>query len=502
MVFNTDFYGIHLQFNIILGVLSLFFFLITSSLLIAKGAKHAIYYVISWSSLFISGIIYQLIDIGVLPILSFSESFLLAGCILNIIFLSFGQGVKIKEVLNHQVKQSKLMEKIAISAKKINSCKSLEKLKSESESLLGQLFHSNMSNSLSLNSCYLTRQKKEEESLSIEDCFKKDKDYIHIINERQNNMSLGFFHFRKEMVSQGNLNQEDIAFILDNFSNSIVNCLMNIEANKEKEEKQKLLSEIKATQFVQENLIPQSTLHSQGSLNILGHFLPLEVCGGDWWSFFPLSTEEVLILVGDVKGHGISSAFITAIVKGYCDALYNRKIPSLDKLLLELNTVVGNSSSGEISMTMAAVKINTEKNTIQFANAGHNFPLIYRKNSQRVKQMPLSGSRLGTKNSKPADLSYKTKTDYFYPGDTLILFTDGVTEWSNESGEELGTTRLKKLIENQCQQDYNIQEKLDNIFKQIKSFSGFNSSMDDTTFIIIEYSKIPSLLDNKQLKVS
>ena len=89
----------------------------------------------------------------------------------------------------------------------------------------------------------------------------------------------------------------------------------------EAKQKATLEKELEVARVIQESLLPPSTLIDARCLRLRGFFRSASICGGDWWSYAELPGGKVLVVIGDVTGHGVSSAMITAAAKSCCDTL-------------------------------------------------------------------------------------------------------------------------------------------------------------------------------------
>src|SRR5205085_8451616 len=80
-----------------------------------------------------------------------------------------------------------------------------------------------------------------------------------------------------------------------------------------------LEKELELARTIQETLVPTADLIERGPIKVAGHFQPATQCGGDWWAVHDLPGDKVLIIIGDVTGHGVPAAMITAAAKAACD---------------------------------------------------------------------------------------------------------------------------------------------------------------------------------------
>ena len=138
-------------------------------------------------------------------------------------------------------------------------------------------------------------------------------------------------------------------------------------------------------------------------------------------------------MIGDVTGHGVPSAMITAAAKASCDVaryVHNDDV-TVTTLLEIMNHAIFESAQRRFVMTCFASIIDTKTRTITYANAGHNFPYLFRPGEGKGEfgSLMIRGNRLGDdRNSK-----YEAKTTELAIGDVLVWYTDGIVECENEA---------------------------------------------------------------------
>ncbi len=267
------------------------------------------------------------------------------------------------------------------------------------------------------------------------------------------------------------------------------NNILSIRLEKEQE---RLKTELQAAKIVTDCLLPKiGEVIQYGSFEIQGFSKSATECGGDWWGYFPISPTRILMLIGDVTGHGVPSALVTAVVKGYCDSFYQRNEVSPKKIIEELNVLVKNSSDGSRLMTMFAAFIDMDKREINFCNAGHNFPYVIIHDSiegkPKVNTLKSRGARLGFYDWKEAreHNAFKEESIALNHGDDLLFFyTDGLTEGENSQGEALGERRVRKLLQ-ELGANVSPTDVVRKMEKLVFDFMEVNPQADDITFFAI-----------------
>lgn len=255
-----------------------------------------------------------------------------------------------------------------------------------------------------------------------------------------------------------------------------------IQLIKDEKEQQRMANELETTKIVQKSFIPKAHNLRFGHFEISAFFQSASECGGDWWHFYPLSNNRILLMLGDVTGHGTPSAMLTAAVKGYCDSLYSRNITEPSLLLEELDVIVRAIGGEERLMTMFCAILDPIQQKLIYANAAQNFPFILSQGSPPVTLLG-NGKRLGHVSSPfaPGISPYKVHIVDFKVDQILFLYSDGLTEAKNATRQDYSERRLIKRLKGLETGDTNT------IITAIKSdLSTFSQGIpfeDDVTFV-------------------
>jgi serine phosphatase RsbU (regulator of sigma subunit) len=248
-------------------------------------------------------------------------------------------------------------------------------------------------------------------------------------------------------------------------------------------EKAKIEQELEVAKAIQETLVPPADPVDKGTFKFAGYYQPAAQTGGDWWSWHDLTGGKVLVVIGDVTGHGVPSAMITAAAKAACDvarALHNDDV-AVTKLLEIMNLAIFESAKRNFVMTCFASVIDTRRRTITYANAGHNFPYLFRAAEDRKGEfgsLMIRGNRLGDLRES----TYESKTTELVPGDILVWYTDGIVECENAQGEEYGEKRFRSSVRRAAALDAG--EMRDAIVGDAMGFFGDTMRKDDISMVI------------------
>ncbi|KAB8033710.1 SpoIIE family protein phosphatase [Fluviispira multicolorata] len=215
-------------------------------------------------------------------------------------------------------------------------------------------------------------------------------------------------------------------------------------------------------------------------------------CGGDWYGVYEVSPDKILVLFGDVTGHGTPAALITAVTRGAADiikqniALGNMEVnENLPALVLQfINECIFETGRSMYFMTMVAALIDFNSQQIIASSAGHTPPALISMNSDlpEVKYIyPKVGSRLGyEKGSK-----YETQSFSFLPGQQIVFYTDGIIEGENSAAKEYGMKKFKQSIQNHCTN--NAEDFINNIINDAYSFFEGIPQKDDIAVLVIRF---------------
>lgn len=197
--------------------------------------------------------------------------------------------------------------------------------------------------------------------------------------------------------------------------------------------------DLETAQKIQDGLLPDVNPKCK-SYEIASAYLPMVLIGGDFYGYQMKEDEHIGVLVADVSGHGISAALIASMLKvAYTSQAHNAEKPA--SLLEQMNQSLSNQLNNEF-ITAAYYHFNFKNHLLTYASAGHPPLIVYNRNTDEVREIMLKGIPIGVFEEtkfKKTELAVKK-------GDRLILYTDGIWDVINNSGENFGKQRLINLI--------------------------------------------------------
>lgn len=228
---------------------------------------------------------------------------------------------------------------------------------------------------------------------------------------------------------------------------------------------------------VQHCLIPATLPQFAGYESLVFNRMAADV-GGDYADMFDLPDNRRLIVIGDVTGHGVSSAILTAMVKASVFRFAVRDT-DLQTMLRKLSEMIFELLQRRKLMTFCAIILDCGSGRFISANAGHPFPLIFDADGN-TRQQELAALPLGT---SPKRSHYKTSEGCLGINEMLLLYTDGIVESQSPAGEEFGLTRMQQLI---CNNRSSSLEKIrDSLLSAFQDHYQREELEDDLTLIMI-----------------
>ena len=264
--------------------------------------------------------------------------------------------------------------------------------------------------------------------------------------------------------------------LLQAFIQQATLALERAKLHQERIERRRLEGELDIARQIQQDLLPEGPL-SAGEYEIVGRTIPSRQVGGDYHDYFPVSENDVAVVVGDVSGKGVPAAIIMASFRAGIRLSAETEY-EIKELMSRVNNFLWESTDEEYFVTSFYGVINQKEHILTFVNAGHNPPLLVRANGS-LQSLKTGGLLLG---AFPG-VAYEQGVVTMAPGDLCFLYTDGVTEIRNEKGEEFGEERLRRfLLREQGQAPEELIRKL---LTELQEFAEHPEERDDITLLII-----------------
>ncbi len=234
-------------------------------------------------------------------------------------------------------------------------------------------------------------------------------------------------------------------------------------------------AELEQAREIQQNLLPKQIPQVAG-FEIAGTWEPAKVVGGDYYDVIRLSDNKLAICIADVAGKGISAALLMANVQAAARA-FATEAAAPSEVCRRLNSVLCTNTATEKFVTLFYGVLDAGQQTLRYTNAGHPPPVVAAVDGA-IARLENSGALLGVF----PDWTYHDSVVQIAPGDKLLLFTDGITEASNERGEEFGESRLVHSM--LAQQQSSAKDLQAYVLRQVKQFCNSRLS-DDATLVVL-----------------
>ena len=292
-------------------------------------------------------------------------------------------------------------------------------------------------------------------------------------------------------IGQGNLNIEiqlekplEFAQLADTFNN------MAKDVKTITKDRQRIESELALAKAIQTSSLPSifPAFPDMHGFDIYAGMEPAKEVGGDFYDFYFIDDENFMFLIADVSGKGVPAALFMMTTKTLINYIAKSGLPPKEMMQTINQRICENNKQG-FFITLLAGIVNVKTGKITFINCGHNPPLIKQKNND-YKYLDLdSNIVLGVFDSAEFNI-YESQLN---AGDTIFLYTDGITEAINTSDEQYGEERLLNTINKIHQNDIRLIS--DDLKADVKEFTKEAPQSDDMTILIFKYNSSEFLSD-------
>ena len=295
-------------------------------------------------------------------------------------------------------------------------------------------------------------------------------------------------------------------------ANQIAAFLKNMEIVERLAEERRAAQELELASEVQRHLFPLDGLQN-GSLEIFGTCLPARGIGGDYYDYFELDRERTGVAIADVAGKGIAAALLMSTVQASLRCQLNSSKKPLVDVVSSMNKMLRRSTGNSDYATFFFAEYDAPLHALTYVNAGHNPPLLMR------NRVPLNGNAAsvsivragvngGPYQTKPVgeptrpgpvvkrlavggpvigtflDLPYEQETLVLNSGDTLVIYTDGVTEALDPWGMEFGEDNLRLATFESLA--LSAEGMVDRIIARVRNWQSNAPQHDDITLIVMK----------------
>ena len=273
--------------------------------------------------------------------------------------------------------------------------------------------------------------------------------------------------------------------LLEAFGNQSGVALENARLVRESIERQRLQEELRVAREAQRKLLPAKPLALAGA-EVRGVCLTANDVGGDYYDYFQLDQHRFGVVIADVAGKGASAAFYMAETKGVVETLARRGLPPR-QVLVEANAVLSSRMDRKTFVSLIYAVVDLKNQKVVFARAGHS-PLVHTMVDGTVRFLEPRGVALGMARGERFAALTEELTFSVLPGETLLFYTDGLTEARNARGVEFEEGRLSQLLSKLSSSS--AEETTEAIVEEVSRFVGPGTSRhDDLTFVVVKFSR-------------
>jgi sigma-B regulation protein RsbU (phosphoserine phosphatase) len=246
-------------------------------------------------------------------------------------------------------------------------------------------------------------------------------------------------------------------------------------------EKKRLDHDLEIARDIQRILLPAEAPAING-FQISGINVPARQVSGDYFDYIRVDDERLGVAIADVSGKGVPASLIMAICRSVLRAEAARN-PSPADVLRKVNRQLYPDIKEDMFISMAYLILDHQRDGVTLARAGHDAPLLYKRDSQTVTPIKSPGMVVGIDSGNVFD---RLTVDFAVPldrDDCLILYTDGVTEALNTDEDEFGLDRMIQSV--RASATDGAQTIVKRIIEDVRNFTGSLPQNDDITLIAI-----------------
>ncbi|RAP36448.1 hypothetical protein DID80_05440 [Candidatus Marinamargulisbacteria bacterium SCGC AAA071-K20] len=300
--------------------------------------------------------------------------------------------------------------------------------------------------------------------------------------------ALSNHHFKQPLAMQWDIKQltkrskDEIGNLADSFVNledKLIQYIQDLETTTVC--KEKMESDLKIAHDIQLNMLPNKSILPEGlPIDLEGTLIPAKEVGGDFYDFF-VKDNLLCFSVGDVSGKGVPAAlFMSAsltMMKATC-----LHIDSVSDVLTSVNNLLEQRNEHCLFVTVLFGILDMNSGKLTYCNAGHPPPLLFKKDGSFSKLPLTNGMAVGIESG----FYYQSNTVTLDQDDTLLLFTDGITEAENVDKDLYGDDRVDALfkqigVENDCKEINQI------VVKDVQAFTAGANQSDDITVLSVRW---------------
>jgi sigma-B regulation protein RsbU (phosphoserine phosphatase) len=265
--------------------------------------------------------------------------------------------------------------------------------------------------------------------------------------------------------------------ILNGIAQQAATAVVNNQLYRESSERARMQQELDVAHTIQASFMPDGSPNIPGC-SVATYWQAARQVGGDFYDFLPLNDDKWGVVIADVADKGVPAALFMALTRTILRTVaFNREDPA--RVLTRANEIIAREARSDLFVTVFYAVWDPATERLTYANAGHNPPLLLQPNGA-FQPLPGNGIALGVL----PEIHMQSQSIPLRLGETIILYTDGVTEALNEDYDEFGLERLQVTARTAARRP--APDIVRQITDNIRDHTGQTPQFDDMTLIIIK----------------
>jgi len=254
-------------------------------------------------------------------------------------------------------------------------------------------------------------------------------------------------------------------------------AIENARLHKAEIESQKVQRDLELAAAIQQQILPKK-IPSTAGVSIGAMTRPCRAVGGDFYDIMDVGDQKLVLAIADVSGKGVAGALLVSSFQAALHAYAEFGLP-LRETAERLNRIIYEDSTPEGFITCVLCVYDTVNRTLRYVNAGHNFPLVFNRTGG-FSQLEKGGIGLGMFPSIP----FEEGEIQLHQGDSILLYTDGVTEAMNRDQDLYGEARLCVKVGGMLDDD--VDKIVQAVFNDVERFAHGVKQVDDLTMLLMK----------------
>jgi sigma-B regulation protein RsbU (phosphoserine phosphatase) len=245
--------------------------------------------------------------------------------------------------------------------------------------------------------------------------------------------------------------------------------------------KERMERELQIAQEIQMSFLPQKQFVSTSAAELESYLNPAKVVGGDFYNYFYIDEDHLFMTLGDVSDKGIPAALFMAVTMTLIKGTMHAEMEPAD-LLYSVNNGLCKDDSNMFATIFCGI-LNIRSGHFIYSDGGHCTPYIIRNNGEIEHLAVIKGLPLGAF----PDVIYHNKETMLQSGDTIFVYSDGITEAENAAQNQFGSARLLQSLANS--QTISLQALLQRLILGVEAFVDGAPQFDDTALLMARFSE-------------